>query len=70
MTLDIREDVDQLHKAELELTCPWCHTHTIQTTVNHNTLRLRCRECNMNAFVTRIPSNKKINDYISRRSIS
>lgn len=70
MTLDISEDVDLHHKAELELTCPWCHSHTVTTTVNHRTLRLKCTECNMDAFVTRIPQNKKLTDYIPRRLIS
>ncbi|UCG04501.1 MAG: hypothetical protein JSW11_11060 [Candidatus Heimdallarchaeota archaeon] len=70
MTLGISEDADLHHKAELELTCPWCHTHTIKTTVNHGTLRLKCTECNMNAFATRIPRNRKLADYISRRLIS
>ena len=70
MTSKISEDADLHHKAELELTCPWCHTHTITTTVNHGTLRLNCTECNMTAFVTRIPQNKKLIDYISRRLIS
>ncbi|MHA2248284.1 MAG: hypothetical protein ACXADY_25260 [Candidatus Hodarchaeales archaeon] len=70
MTLDIREDADLHHKAELELTCPWCHTHTIRTSVNHRTLRLRCNECSMDAFVTRIPRDRKLSDYISRRLIS
>ncbi|MFW9905960.1 MAG: hypothetical protein ACFFFH_16680 [Candidatus Thorarchaeota archaeon] len=70
MTLDIKEDVDLQLKAELELVCPWCHTHTIRVTVNHGTLRLRCTQCNMDAFATRIPRNKKLDDYISRRLIS
>jgi len=70
VTLDIREDVDLHNKAELELVCPWCHTQTITATVNHRTLRLRCTQCYMDAFVTRIPRNKKLDDYISRRLIS
>ncbi|UCE12974.1 MAG: hypothetical protein JSV04_12380 [Candidatus Heimdallarchaeota archaeon] len=67
---EIREDADLHRKAEMELTCPWCHTHTIYTSVNHKTLRLRCTECQMDAFVTRIPRNKRLTDYISRRLIS
>lgn len=70
MTLGINEDVDLHHKAELELTCPWCHSHTITTIVNHQTLQLRCSKCHMDAYVTRIPNNKKLSDYISRRLIS
>lgn len=70
LTIDIREDVDHQLKAELELVCPWCHTHTIRATVNHATLRLRCTQCSMDAFATRIPRNKKLDDYISRRLIS
>ena len=46
-----KEDVDLHHKEEMELTCPWCQTHTITASVNHRTLRLRCNECNMDAFV-------------------
>ncbi|MHA2225937.1 MAG: hypothetical protein ACXAC8_12075 [Candidatus Hodarchaeales archaeon] len=70
MTSEIKEDFDLHRKAEMELTCPWCHTHTITTVVNHRTLRLRCIECNMDAYITRIPRNKKLSDYISRRLIS
>ena len=70
MTIKIDEDANLHHKTEFELICPWCHTHTITITVNHGTLRLKCTECNMDAFVTRIPSNKKLSDYISRRLIS
>ncbi len=70
MTIEIEENVDLQHRAELELLCPWCHTHTISTIVNHGTLRLKCNECGMDAFVTRIPRNKKLSDYISRRLIA
>lgn len=70
MTLDIKEDVNLHHKAKLELICPRCPTHTITTTVNHGTLRLRCSECNMDAFATRVTRNKKLGDYISRCLIS
>ena len=70
MTLDVQENVDLHHKEEMELTCPWCHTHTITASVNHRTLRLRCNECNMDAFVIQIPRNKKLSDYVPRRLIA
>ncbi|MFX1283821.1 MAG: hypothetical protein ACFFB5_09200 [Promethearchaeota archaeon] len=70
MTLEIKEDTNLHRKAEMELVCPWCHTHSITTIINHGTLRLRCTDCGMDAFITRIPRNKKLSDYISRRLIS
>ncbi len=70
MTIEIEENVDLHHRAELELVCPWCRSHTITTIVNHGTLRLKCNECSMDAFVTRIPRDKKLSDYISRRLIA
>jgi ribosomal protein L44E len=69
VTLDIKEDVDLHHKAELELVCPWCHTHSIKAIVNNGTLRLKCTQCNMDAFATKIPRDKKLEDYIPRRLI-
>jgi hypothetical protein len=69
MTIEIEENVDLHHQAEMELVCPWCHTNTINTVVNHGALRLKCHECGMDAFVTRIPRDKKLADYISRRLI-
>ncbi|MHA1227978.1 MAG: hypothetical protein ACTSPV_14620 [Candidatus Hodarchaeales archaeon] len=70
MTIEIEENVDLHHRAEMELSCPFCHTHTISTVVNHGTLRMRCNECGMDAFVTRIPRDKKLSDFISRRLIA
>ncbi|MFX0123969.1 MAG: hypothetical protein ACFFAE_10045 [Candidatus Hodarchaeota archaeon] len=69
MTIELEQDLDLQSRAEIELLCPWCHTHTISAIVNHNMLRLRCSECNMDAFVSRIPRNKKLADYIPRRLI-
>ena len=69
MTIEIEENVDLHHQAEMELVCPWCHTNTINTIVNHGALRLKCQEWGMDAFVTRIPRDKKLADYISRRLI-
>lgn len=68
MTIEIEENVDLHHQAERELVCPFCTTHTLSTIVNHNTLRLKCSECGMDAFVTRAP--RKLTDFISRRLIS
>lgn len=70
VTIEIEENVDLHHREELELVCPWCHTHSITAVVNHRTLRMKCTECGMDAFVTRIPRNKKLSDYISRRLIA
>ncbi|MHA2096299.1 MAG: hypothetical protein ACW98F_16890 [Candidatus Hodarchaeales archaeon] len=70
MTIEIEENVDLHHQAEMELVCPWCATHSLSTIVNHSTLRLKCNECGMDAFVTRIPRDKKLTDYISRRLIA
>jgi hypothetical protein len=60
---------EDFYRAEVELVCPWCHTHSINAIVNHNTLRLKCSECRMDAFVTRIPPDKKLSDYNTRRMI-
>jgi hypothetical protein len=70
VTVEIEENVDLHHREEMELVCPWCHTHSITAVVNHRTLRMKCIECGMDAFVTRIPRNKKLADYISRRLIA
>ncbi|NHJ01928.1 MAG: hypothetical protein EAX86_07265 [Candidatus Heimdallarchaeota archaeon] len=70
MTIEIEENVDLHHQAEMELVCPWCQTHSITTIVNHSTLRLKCGECGMDAFVTKIPRSKKLSDYLSRRLIA
>jgi hypothetical protein len=70
MTIEIVENVDLHHQAEMELVCPWCATHTISTIVNHGTLRMKCSECGMDAFVTKIPRNIKLEDYVSRRLIA
>ncbi len=70
MTTEIIENMDLHQEAERELVCPFCQTHTITTIVNHGTLRMKCTECNMDAFVTRIPRTKKLTEYISRRLIA
>ncbi|MFX0086163.1 MAG: hypothetical protein ACFFAU_10825 [Candidatus Hodarchaeota archaeon] len=70
MTIEIEENVDLHHREEMELVCPWCHIHSISVIVNHRTLRMKCNECGMDAFVTKIPRNKKLSDYISRRLIA
>ncbi len=70
MTIEIEENVDLHRQAELELVCPFCHTHSISAIVNHGTLRIKCGECSMDAFVTRMPRRKKLSDFISRRLIA
>jgi ribosomal protein L44E len=70
VTIEIEENVDLHHRADMELVCPFCHTHTISTIVNHGTLRIKCSECSMDAFVTRIPRTKKLSEYVSRRLIA
>ncbi|MHA2226448.1 MAG: hypothetical protein ACXAC8_14660 [Candidatus Hodarchaeales archaeon] len=69
MTIELVEDLEVQSRAEIELVCPWCHVHSISAIVNHRMLRLRCSECGMDAFISRIPRNKKLSDYISRRLI-
>lgn len=69
MTIELVEDSEVQSRAEIELVCPWCHIHSISAIVNHLMLRLRCSECGMDAFVSRIPRDKKLSDYISRRLI-
>lgn len=69
MTIELVEDSEVQSRAEIELVCPWCHIHSIFAIVNHLMLRLRCSECGMDAFVSRIPRDKKLSDYISRRLI-
>ena len=70
VTVEIEENVDLHHQAEMELVCPFCHTHSITAIVNHGTLRMKCGECSMDAFVTRMPRTKKLSEYISRRLIA
>jgi ribosomal protein L44E len=70
MTIEMLEDSELQSRAEIELVCPWCHIHSISAIVNHRMLRLRCSECGMDAFVARIPRNRKFSDYISRRLIA
>lgn len=70
MTIELVEDLEDQSRAKIELVCPWCHIHSISAIVNHLMLRLRCSECGMDAFVSRIPRNKKLSDYISRRLIA
>jgi hypothetical protein len=68
VAIELEQDLE-LQSREIELLCPWCHTHTISAIVNHNMLRLKCSECQMDAFVSRIPRNRKLADYIPRRLI-
>jgi ribosomal protein L44E len=70
MAIEMLEDSEIQSRAEIELVCPWCHIHSISAIVNHRMLRLRCSECGMDAFVSRIPRNKKLGDYIPRRLIA
>jgi hypothetical protein len=70
VTVEIEENVDLHHQAEMELVCPFCHTHSITAIVNHGTLHMKCGECSMDSFVTRMPRTKKLSEYISRRLIA
>ncbi len=70
MAIELVEDSEVQSRAKIELVCPWCHIHSISAIVNHLMLRLRCSECGMDAFVSRIPRNRKLSDYISRRLIA
>ena len=70
MTVEIRENVDLHREAEAELFCPFCGTHTINTVVNHGTLKMNCTSCGMNSFVTRMPRKKNLKEFISRRLIA
>lgn len=70
MTIKLEGDLTHPPRAEIELLCPWCHIHSISAIVNHRMLRLRCSECGMDAFVSRIPRSKKLSDYITRRMIA
>jgi ribosomal protein L44E len=70
MTIKLEGDLTHPPHPEIELLCPWCHIHSISAIVNHRMLRLRCSECGMDAFVSRIPRSKKLSDYITRRMIA
>lgn len=65
----LQEDFVLQSRAKKELVCPWCHIHCISAIVNHRMLHLKCSECGMGAFISRIHRNKKPSDYISRRMI-
>ena len=70
MTLTSEEGSVYQSLAEEELVCPWCHVHSVSGVVNHSTLHLKCSECRMDAFITRIPRTRKLEDYIPRRLIT
>jgi ribosomal protein S27AE len=50
-----------------QLACPWCKTDSITTQIRERVLRLKCNKCGMDAFVTKIPKQKRISD--SKRKI-
>ncbi|MFW9992500.1 MAG: hypothetical protein ACFFD4_10685 [Candidatus Odinarchaeota archaeon] len=54
---------------EREVKCPWCD-RVATTIVVSGTLKIACNKCGMQAFVTKLPSGTKINQYVSRRTIS
>ncbi|UCG03134.1 MAG: hypothetical protein JSW11_03920 [Candidatus Heimdallarchaeota archaeon] len=70
MTIEMVEDSEVQSRAEMELVCPWCHIHSLSAIVNHLMLRLKCSECGMDAFASRIPRNRKLSGYIPRRLIA
>ena len=40
--------------------CPWCKTEEVKLLIRQKTLRLKCGKCGMDAYVTKIPRNKKV----------
>ena len=70
MTITLNGETTYQSLTEEELVCPWCHIHSVSGLVNHGTLRLKCSECGMDAFITKIPRNRKLDDYIPRRLIT
>ncbi|MHA1166771.1 MAG: hypothetical protein ACTSP4_05545 [Candidatus Hodarchaeales archaeon] len=55
--------------SEQAIRCPWCMREA-STIVVSGTLKIACSKCGMQAFVTKLPSGTKINNYVSRRTIS
>jgi len=53
-----------------QLACPWCKTDSITTQNRERVLRLKCKKCGMDAFVTKIPNRKRISDSKIKNPIS
>ena len=51
------------------LACPWCRK-TANVIVVSGTLKIDCKRCKMNLFVTKLPQGEVISNYVSRRTIS
>ena len=51
------------------LVCPWCRREAV-TVVVSGTLKLECKRCRMQLFITKLPQGESIKNYISRRTIS
>ena len=51
------------------LVCPWCRKEANIIVVS-GTLKMECKRCKMNLFVTKLPQGEIISNYISRRTIS
>jgi hypothetical protein len=49
--------------------CPWC-SEIVETQLRQKVLRLQCRKCGMDAFITKIPRYKKLSDYKKRKMSS
>lgn len=53
-----------------QLACPWCKTDSITTQFRERVLRLKCSRCGMDAFVTKVPNQKRISDSKGNNPIS
>lgn len=51
------------------LVCPWCRKEANIIVVS-GTLKIDCKRCKMNLFVTKLPQGEFISNYVSRRTIS
>jgi len=54
---------------ESGLVCPWCRKE-VNIVVVSGTLKMDCKRCKMNLFVTKLPAGEIISNYLSRRTIS
>ena len=49
------------------IVCPWCKTEAVNTQVIQRKIRLQCKKCGMNAFVTKIPDFRTSNEKQKRK---
>ncbi|MFX0087299.1 MAG: hypothetical protein ACFFAU_16735 [Candidatus Hodarchaeota archaeon] len=49
--------------------CPWC-SERVEIQLKQKILRLQCKKCGMDAYITKGPNNKKASNYKKRKMSS